>query len=67
MAWHFMVGEPEPTVDINAYEDIEHLIYLIGVDGIVSDEKGFMKAACEALFPNRDFLTTAQFVARLKT
>ncbi len=66
-AWYFMAVDPDPAIDINAHEDVEHLIYLTGLEGIVSNEKGFMRAACKALFPNKDFLTTEQFVARLKT
>jgi hypothetical protein len=65
-AWYFMAVEPEPKIDINASEDIEHLVYLLGLDGIVSNEKGFIKAACETLFPNKNFLTVEQFVKRLR-
>lgn len=63
--WYVMAMEQEPKIDINAYEDIEHLVYLIGVDGIVSNEKGFIKTACTELFPSKDFLSTDQFVKRL--
>ena len=66
IAWHFMAVEREPKIDLNAYEDIEHLVYLGGIDGIVSNEKGFMKAACKALYPNKDFLTVQQLIACLK-
>ncbi len=64
--WHAMAVEQEPKIDINAYEDIEHLVYLVGVDGIVSNEKGFIKTACTELFPSKDFLSTDQFVKRLR-
>ncbi len=65
MAWHWMAVEQEPEIDINAHEDIEHLIYLIGADGIVSNEKRFLKIACGELFPGKDFMSVEQFVARL--
>lgn len=66
MAWHVMSAEREPKIDINAYEDIEHLMYLVGVDGIVSNERGFIKTACNELFPGKDFLTVEQIVEKLK-
>lgn len=66
MAWHVMAAEQEPKIDINAYEDIEHSIYLIGIDGIVSNEKGFIKTACRELFPDKDFLSIHQFAKRLR-
>ena len=65
-AWHPMALEQTPKIDINAYEDIEYLIYLVGLDGIISNEKGFMKAACENLFPHKDFLSVDEFAERLK-
>ena len=65
--WYFMATEPEPRIDVNAYEDIERLVYLMGLDGIVSNEKGFIKAACETLFPNKDFFTVEQFVTFLQS
>jgi hypothetical protein len=65
-AWYFMAVEQEPKIDPNAYEDIEHLVYLVGLDGIVSNEKGFMKTACKALYPDKDFLSVEQFISRLK-
>lgn len=65
-AWHFMAAEQEPKFDINAYEDIEHLIYLINLDGIISNEKGFIKTAAKALYPDKDFFTVNEFIARLK-
>lgn len=64
--WYFMAVEQEPKIDPNAYEDIEHLIYLLGVDGIVSNEKGFMKVACKTLYPEKDFLPVEQFIKRFK-
>lgn len=64
--WHFMAVEQEPKIDPNAYEDVEHLIYLLGIDGIVSNEKGFMKAASKALYPDKDFLSAEQLIMRLK-
>ena len=60
MAWYAM--EQEPKIDPNAYEDIEHLVYLNSVDGIVSNEKGFMKKACQELFPDKDFLSADEFI-----
>ena len=66
IAWHFMAVEQEPKIDPNAYEDIEHLIYLSGLDGIVSNEKGFMRAACKTLYPDKEFLSVEQFILRLK-
>ncbi len=65
-AWYFMAVEPEPKIDINAYEDIEHLVYLSGLNGIVSNEKGFIKAACKTLYPDKQFFSVDQFVERLK-
>lgn len=66
MAWYAMAMEQEPKIDPNAYEDIEHLVYLNSVDGIVSNEKGFMKKACQELFPDKDFLSADEFIGRLK-
>jgi len=65
-AWHYMASEQTPAIDINADDDIQHLVYLNGVDCIVSNESGFMKKACEVLFPGKDYLSTDQFVERLK-
>ncbi|PIV54716.1 hypothetical protein COY52_00160 [Candidatus Desantisbacteria bacterium CG_4_10_14_0_8_um_filter_48_22] len=64
--WYFMVSEQEPHYDPNVLDDIKHLIYLNEVDGIVSNEKGFMREASKTLFPNKDFLTLNQFIERLK-
>lgn len=64
--WYFMAVEQEPKIDANAYDDTEHLVYLIGLDGIVSNEKGFMKAACKTLYPDKDFFSVEQFILRLK-
>lgn len=66
MAWHIMASRQDPKIDINAYEDIEHLIYLIGIDGIVSNEKRFIKTACNELFPDKDFLSVKQFMGKIK-
>jgi len=66
-AWHAMAQEQTPKIDFNAYEDIEHLVYLKGVDCIVSNEKRFMKKACSELFPKKDFLSVDQFIERLKS
>lgn len=63
--WYFMASEQEPKIDPNAYEDIEHLLYLNGADGIVSNEKRFIREACRELFPDKDFLTVDQFVDKL--
>lgn len=66
IAWYFMAAEQDSKIDPNAYEDIEHLVYLLGLDGIVSNEKGFMKVACKTLYPDKDFLSIEQFVMRLR-
>lgn len=66
IAWHFMAVERDPKIDVNAYDDTEHLVYLIGLDGIVSNEKSFMKDAHKALYPDKDFLSVQQFIACLK-
>ncbi len=63
--WYFTAVEPEPKIDVNEYDDLEHLAYLIGLDGIVSDETGFLKAACKALFPSKECLLVDQFVNRI--
>lgn len=65
-AWHYMASEQTPAVGINDDDDIQHLVYLNGVDCIVSNDTRFMKKACEALFPDKDYLSTDQFVGRLK-
>lgn len=49
-------------IDKNGMEDIEHLVYLLGVDGIISEEKGFLKSACKAIFPEKDFLSVDEFL-----
>lgn len=64
--WYFMAVEQEPKIDANAYDDIEHLVYLIGLDGIVSNEKGFIMSACKALYPDKEFLSVEQFVRMLE-
>jgi hypothetical protein len=64
--WHFMAVEQDPRIDPNAYEDVEHLVYLFGIDCIVSNEKGFMKDACKVLYPDKDFLSVEQFITRLR-
>ena len=61
-----MASELEPKIDTNAQDDIEHLLYLIGVDGIVSNETDFMSTACKQLFPEKNFLSVAQLIRRLK-
>lgn len=66
MAWYAMAMEQEPKIDPNAYEDIEHLVYLNSVDGIVSSEKGFMKKACQELFPDKGFLSVDEFMECLE-
>lgn len=66
IAWHFMAVEQDPKIDPNAYEDIEHLVYLVGLDGVVSNERGFMKIACKALYPDKDFLSISEFISRFK-
>lgn len=60
--WYFMSSQQDPRIDPNAYEDIEHLLFLNSVDGIVSNEQGFMKEACQELFPDKDFMTVGQFI-----
>ncbi len=65
MAWYPMAAEHPPKIDINAYEDIEYLIYLNGVDAIISNEKGFIKTACQEMFPTKDFLSVDEFVDRI--
>jgi len=63
--WYFMSSQQDPKIDPNAYEDIEHLLFLNSVDGIVSNELGFMKTACQELFPDKDFMTVDQFISRI--
>lgn len=36
-SWYFMSSPQDPRIDPNAYEDIEHLLFLNGVDGIISN------------------------------
>lgn len=64
MAWYAMAIESK--IDSNAYEDIEHLVYLNSVDGIISNENGFMKKACQELFPNKDFLSADEFINKFR-
>jgi len=64
-AWYAMAATTDPKIKPNDYEDIEHLVYLNSVDGIVSNEKGFMKVACQELFPEKDFLSLDEFVNRI--
>ena len=64
--WHFMAVEQDPKIDPNAYEDVEHLVYLFGIDCIVSNEKGFMMTASKTLYPDKDFLLVEQFIMRLR-
>lgn len=65
--WYFMSSQQDPKIDPNAYEDIEHLLFLNSVDGIVSNEQGFMKKACQKLFPAEDFMTVDQFINRISS
>ncbi|WP_454063530.1 hypothetical protein [Candidatus Nitrospira salsa] len=64
-AWYAMSTPAEPKIKPNDYEDIEHLVYLNFVDGIVSNEKGFMKDACLELFPEKDFLSVDEFLKKI--
>ena len=54
-------------IDTNALDDIEHLVYLTGIDGIISNDRNFMKYASKALFPNKDYLTVDQYIQFLKS
>ncbi|MBF0522089.1 MAG: hypothetical protein HQL24_03415 [Candidatus Omnitrophica bacterium] len=49
-------------LDNNSQDDIEHLVYLNDVDGIVSNEKGFMKESARVLFPDKDYLSLDEFI-----
>ncbi len=64
-AWYAMATPAEPKIKPNDYEDIEHLVYLNSVDGIVSNERGFMRSACQELFPDKDFLSVDEFVDKI--
>lgn len=63
--WHFSIPIQDKEIDLNAQDDIEHLLYLIGVDGLVSNEKSFIKAACEKLFPDKEILTVDEFCQKI--
>jgi hypothetical protein len=65
LAW-YATAEPKPPIDLNAYEDFQHLVYLNGIDGIVSEDKEFMKAACQELFPAKHCWSIDEFVEFLK-
>lgn len=65
MAWHSMATDQK--IDVNGYEDIEHLIYLNDVDAIVGNEKGFMKEAVRILFPQKEYLTLDKFIQKLSS
>jgi len=66
-AWYFMGIEQEPKKYLNVYEDIEHLIFLNSVDGIVSNETRFMRIACRKLFPKKDFLSVDELIGRINS
>lgn len=63
--WYAMKVPGKRHLDKNWLEDLEYLIYLIEADGMVAEEKGFMKEACEALFPNKDFMNVDECTQRL--
>lgn len=51
-------------IDKNGMDDIEHLVYLLGADGIVSEDK-FLKVASQEIFPDKDFLSVEEFIAKI--
>lgn len=51
-------------IDKNGMDDIEHLVYLLGADGIVSEDK-FLKVASQEIFPDKDFLSVKEFIAKI--
>jgi len=62
MEYHAM-AEQNRKIDINAISDIDQLIYLEGLDGVVSDDAGFMKDAFRQLYgENKQFLSSDQFL-----
>ena len=62
MEYHAM-AEQNRKIDINAISDIDQLIYLEGLDGVVSDDTGFMKDAFRQLYgENKHFLSSDQFL-----
>lgn len=52
-------------IDEGAHEDLDQLLYLRRVDGIISNEKKFMKNAHEYLYPDKEFLSVDEFVKKL--
>lgn len=60
-----MSSRGTPSIDLNCLEDIQHLIYLIGVVAIISEEKGFMKEAYKELFPDKDYLSADEFISKI--
>jgi len=40
---------------------------LVAGRGMTKNEKGFMKSACETIFPDKDYLTVEQFIKKLKS
>ncbi|MDP3981439.1 MAG: hypothetical protein Q8Q33_08515 [Chlamydiota bacterium] len=65
-AWYAMATLTEPRIKSNDYEDIEHLVYLNSVDGIVSNDTGFMKSARQELFPDKEFFSVDEFVDKIR-
>ncbi|MFH1519995.1 MAG: hypothetical protein ABIE75_05465 [Candidatus Omnitrophota bacterium] len=64
--WKLITPIAEPRRDRNAADDIEHLMYLLYVDGIVSNEKhGFMNNA-KQFFPTKDILSVDEFVKKIE-
>jgi hypothetical protein len=65
VAWKTINSKGTPEIDLNCLEDIQHLMYLIGVDAIISEERGFMKEACKELFPDKDYLSVDEFISKI--
>lgn len=61
MLW-VALQERDLKIDLNGFEDAEHLVYLNDVDGIVSREQKFMKRLSENIFPNKDYFSIDEFI-----
>lgn len=63
--WHHCDGSAR--IDKNEADDRHHLTYLTGLDGIISHEtkeSSFMKMACKAVFPDKDYLSVTEFIKK---
>jgi len=58
--------ESNKRLDRNANSDINQIIYLRGLDAIVSEEKYFLKSACNQLYGSaKQFLNLKEFLVHL--